>query len=99
MNTRKWLVSLSLFLGLVMWAVGCQTQPTPSSIPPTPTLAAVSPEMRTKVFEFVWKTVKDRYVYADIGGVDWDAVHAEFAPKVSSADDAATFYALMQEMV
>lgn len=99
MNTRKWLISLGLMLGLVTQAIGCQTQPPPNSIPPTPTLAPLSPEMRTKVFEFVWKTVKERYVYADFGGVDWDAVHAEFAPKVSFADGASVFYALMQEMV
>lgn len=99
MNTRKWLISLSLMLGLITLAIGCQTQPTPNSIPPTPTLGPLSPEMRNKVFEFVWKTVKDRYVYADLGGVDWDAVHAEFAPKVTSAEGASVFYALMQEMV
>jgi C-terminal processing protease CtpA/Prc len=99
MNTRKWLVSLSLMLGLVILAIGCQTQPTPNSIPPTPTLTPLSFEMRNKVFEFVSKTVKDRYVYADFGGVDWEAVHAEFAPQVSSADGASAFYALMQEMV
>lgn len=97
MKTRKWLVSLSIVSAIAIFAIACQA--TPAAVPPTPTLASLSIETRNKLFEFVWKTVKDRYVYADFGGVDWDAVHAEFVPQVSSADRAPVFYALMKEMV
>lgn len=75
--------------------------PTPTFVPlePTPTLAPVAAELRTAIFERVWTTVRDSYVYADYRGVDWEATRAEFAPRVAAADDPVVFYALMRELI
>jgi len=73
--------------------------PTPVPLDPTPTLAPVSAELRTEIFEQVWTTVRDTYVYEDYRGVDWERARIEFAPRVAAAADPETFYALMRELI
>ncbi|MEN9933689.1 MAG: hypothetical protein RLZZ387_268 [Chloroflexota bacterium] len=73
--------------------------PTPAPIVPTPTLAPLSAELREQVFLEVWSLVRDRYVYRDYRGQDWDAVRAEFAPRVAAAEDEEAFYALIEELI
>lgn len=72
---------------------------TPYPILPTPTLAPLTAGERQSVFEDVWTLVRDRYVYEDYGGVDWDAVRKEFEPRIARAASEAEFYALIEEMV
>jgi C-terminal peptidase prc len=73
--------------------------PTPVLLDPTPTLAPVSAELRDEIFQQVWTTVRDTYVYEDYRGVDWEQARVEFAPRVATADDPETFYALMRELI
>lgn len=80
--------------------------PSPSvsatSTPTTPT-ATLAPnalqERHERIFQKVWNLVRDRYVYADYNGVDWEAIRTEFAPRVRAATDDASFWALMDEMI
>jgi carboxyl-terminal processing protease len=50
-------------------------------------------------FEQVWGLVRDQYVYTDFRGLNWQAVHDEYAAKLKAAngDDAA--YAVIADMV
>src|SRR5690242_18980003 len=63
--------------------------PTPSTtaepLPHTPTLAPLAAARRADVLEQAWELVRDRYVYTDYRGLDWDAVRAEYAPRVAAA--------------
>jgi C-terminal peptidase prc len=59
----------------------------------------VASELRRQVFDEVWTLVRDSYLYPDYRGVDWEAVRAEFAPKVEAAPSAEEFYALMRELI
>ena len=72
---------------------------TPYPLLPTPTLAPLSADERRAIFEDVWTLVRDRYVYEDYGGVDWDAVRKEFEPRIARAASETEFYALIEEMV
>lgn len=72
---------------------------TPYPLLPTPTLAPLSANERQAIFEDVWTLVRDRYVYEDFGGVDWEAVRREFEPRIARAASAAEFYTLIKEMV
>lgn len=81
-------------------------KPSPSvSLTSTPTTprATLTPnalqERHERIFQKVWSLVRERYVYADYNGVDWDAIHAEFAPRVRAATDDASFWKLMGEMI
>jgi carboxyl-terminal processing protease len=75
--------------------------PTPTfvPVPPTPTLAPIGVEQRNQIFEQVWNIVRDRYVYEDYRGVDWEATRAEFAPRIAEAATPEDFYMLMQELI
>lgn len=73
--------------------------PTPIPLDPTPTLAPVDASLRIEIFEKVWTTVRDTYVYEDYRGVDWEQARVEFAPRIAAADDPETFYALMRELI
>lgn len=72
---------------------------TPVPITPTPTLAPLSAAQRQEVFSAFWELVRDRYVYADYHGLDWDAIRTEYEPKVAAASDPQQFYALLEELV
>jgi C-terminal peptidase prc len=77
--------------------------PTPTVTPypllPTPTLAPLNASMRQEIFNDVWTLVRDRYVYEDYGGIDWDAVREEFEPLIARAASEEEFYALIEQMV
>ncbi|RRR74614.1 MAG: peptidase S41 [Candidatus Viridilinea halotolerans] len=77
------------------------TTTTPTAIPldPTPTLAPLSREERKAIFERTWTIVRDRYVYDDYRGVDWDALRLEFTPRIVAAEEPETFYELMRELI
>src|SRR5438132_14148882 len=64
---------------------------------PTPTLM---PEgERDALFDDVWQTVSDNYLYNDFHGADWDALGDEYRPKALAATSAFEFYRLVDEMV
>ena len=48
----------------------------------------LSPEQRRlnlESFEYVWQTVRDKHWDPKLGGVDWQAVHDELLPRITSA--------------
>ncbi len=73
--------------------------PTDPPPPPTPTLASLDAGERSRVFEQVWTLIRDRYVYTDFRGQNWDLIKAEFAPKTAAASDPTEFYDLIDEMI
>ncbi len=75
--------------------------PTITLVPlrPTPTLMPLTGEQRADLFNQLWTRVRDNYVYTDYGGVDWEGVRAEFAPRVVTATTEAEFYGLLREMI
>lgn len=64
---------------------------------PTPEL--LNYEERRQIFEEVWRTVKDHYLYTDFHHLDWNAVHDEYTRMLEQAQSRDTFYAMMVEMV
>ena len=56
--------------------------------------AALTPAQRQlniQSFEYVWTAIRDRHWQTKPGGLDWQAIHDEFRPKMEAADsmDAA----------
>lgn len=78
-------------------------QPTalPTTVPAieTPTPAMLAYEERQQIFEEVWRTVKEKYLYPDFHGLDWDAVHDEYGAKLEQEQTRDQFYAMMVEML
>ncbi len=81
----------------------------PTPIPPTltpsptrsPTVGApvTATPLQLRVFEDLWKTVHDDYMYPDFNGLDWDAIHGEYRQKVEAGLPDDQFYLAMEEMI
>ncbi|MCA0354812.1 MAG: PDZ domain-containing protein [Chloroflexi bacterium] len=79
------------------------------SLAPTPTLelaqatptatTPMSPAERLALFNDVWQTVNEHYLYPDFNGVDWAAVRTEIEPQVQAAPDDETLYTILEGMV
>jgi len=65
----------------------------------TPTLAPLSANAREKMFDALWNTVNEHYVYRDFRGVDWAAVRTTYRDRVINAPDTTQFYAILKEVV
>jgi C-terminal peptidase prc len=79
--------------------------PQPTALPTDPpAIVTLTPTMlayqdRREIFEEVWRTVKEKYLYPDFHGLDWDAVHDEYAAKIEQEQTRDQFYAIMVEML
>lgn len=67
-----------------------------------PTIASTSnPTQQSEyleTFEAVWSVVNERFYDPNFNGVDWEAVHDEYQPRIAAAEDGKTFYTLINEM-
>jgi len=88
---------VAVFCGL------CATSAAAQDPVATPTPVAVRSENPTKVrqetFELVWQTVNKSFYDPMFNGVNWQAVHDRYAPRVAAASSDAELYALLQLMV
>src|SRR6476660_5043490 len=50
-------------------------------------------------FEKVWTTVRDKHWQAKPGGLDWQAIHDEYRPRVEKAATHDEARAVMQERI
>jgi carboxyl-terminal processing protease len=67
-----------------------------------PLLAALTPQQRQlniQSFEYVWTTVRDKHWQIKPAGLDWQAIHDEFRPKIEAADSMDAARALLNEML
>lgn len=76
-------------------------------VPPSPAIAgaaarppaAMPIRERLRIFDLVWREVRDRYYDPGLNGVDWTAVAARFRPRVSAASGESEFVALLRAML
>ncbi len=59
--------------------------------------AASRPDLDS--FEKVWTTVRDKHWQTKPGGLDWQAIHDEYRPRMEKASSHAEALAVMQEML
>ena len=60
-----------------------------------------SPEKQRQIdsFEKVWTTIRDKHWQKNPGGLDWQAIHAEFLPRIENAKSDEEALAIMREML
>jgi carboxyl-terminal processing protease len=64
--------------------------------------AALTPEQRQlslQSFEYVWTAIRDKHWQTKPGGLDWQAIHDEFKPKIEAADSMDAVRAVMTQML
>lgn len=56
-------------------------------------------ELRQQSFEIVWRTVKDKHFDPTFGGVNWEQVRDNYAPRVAAVKTNQELYRVLQEML
>jgi C-terminal peptidase prc len=82
--------------------IGSQ-QARPTTVPTTaPTTAAISPEItarQSRIFDQLWRTVNERYIYPDFNGVDWARVRTETQAQIDAGLTDDAFHTLMSDLI
>jgi len=75
----------------------------PSALSPAPASRAGVPQSSAKVreqtFQKVWEVVRDKFFDPGFNGVDWNAMHARYAPLVASVKTDNDLYDLLDRMM
>jgi carboxyl-terminal processing protease len=61
--------------------------------------ASFEKQRQINSFEKVWTTIRDKHWQKNPGGLDWQAIHAEFYPRIESAKSDDEALAIMREML
>ncbi|MBV9768855.1 MAG: hypothetical protein JOZ32_04730 [Bryobacterales bacterium] len=67
-----------------------------------PLRAALTPEERQlniQSFEYVWNAIHEKHWQLKPGGVDWQAIHEEFRPKIEAPDSMEAARAVLNQML
>jgi carboxyl-terminal processing protease len=76
------------------------TQGVPGGVPAAvPGGSVVSTEVRQETLDIVWRTVKDKHFDPTHGGVDWDKVREQYAPRAAAAKSDSEFYSVLRQML
>lgn len=59
----------------------------------------VQDDRRRETFDIVWRTVKEKHFDPQFGGVDWDWVREQYAPRAAAAASDRELHALLEEML
>ena len=86
---RGWAGGLACLLW-VLAGTGCAVQAR---------LTADQRQSNVESFDYVWRTIRDQHWDPELGGLDWQAVHDEFYPKVQQADTMPKARLVMNDMI
>jgi len=67
-----------------------------------PLPAALTPgerQLNIQSFEYVWTTIRDKHWQTRPGGLDWQAIHDEFRPKIEAASSMDQARGLLNQML
>jgi carboxyl-terminal processing protease len=77
---------LLVFLAIPVWAQ-------------VPVQAPPDRQLNLDSFEKVWTTIRDKHWEKNPGGLDWQAIHAEYRPKVEQAKNIDEVRGILKEML
>jgi len=72
--------------------------PPPTEVVPSPPPATLGREARLRAFDFVWRTIDERYRDPAFNGVDWKAVGGRYRPLALAAPDDGRFWDALDRM-
>ena len=89
-QTKGWVFALFILLLLGTASANCNR---------TQADELMNPFMRQLIFERVWATVKDNYVYPDFHGLNWQDSKKVFSQEILTAPTNAAFYKTVDAMI
>jgi carboxyl-terminal processing protease len=86
---------------------------TPTPLPPTPTPSPTATptheiasnatplpqSVQLNIFNDLWRTIKEDYIYEDFNGLDWNEIRVEYQQRIEAGLTSAEFYAAMDEVI
>lgn len=80
-------------------AVATEVKPSSTAVPSLTPTQTISNSEYLQVFEAVWSTVDQTFFDPEFGGLDWDAIHAQYRPLIAVAEDDEELYQLLNQML
>lgn len=90
---------VTLWLAISVWAQPPAVLPSHAADAGAAEFAERASEVRQQTFDIVWRTVKDKHFDPNFGGVNWDRVREQYAPRVAEVKSDAELYRLLQQML
>jgi len=56
-------------------------------------------DLRQATFDIVWRTVKEKHFDPTLGGLDWDKVREQYAPRAAAAKTDNELYGILRQML
>ena len=75
-----------------------EATPPPTLFVPPPAPTTLGREARERAFDFVWRTIEERYHDPSYNGVDWKAVGERYRPMALAARDDDAFWDVLDRM-
>src|SRR2546421_365272 len=69
------------------------------ALPASAQLTAEQKQTNLTSFETVWSTIRDKHWEKNPGGLDWQAIHEEFRPKMEQAATTEAARGALREML
>jgi len=80
-----------------------ESTPIPSTSTPAPTptetLVPIDKEFQLEIFQALWETVDQEYLYPDYNGLDWEATYDQYRQQIEDGLATNEFYLAMNEMI
>jgi len=70
-----------------------------ASLPLDAALTPAQRQLNIESFEHVWSVIRDKHWQTKPGGLDWQAVHDEFRPKIEAADSMEAARDVLNQML
>ena len=70
-----------------------------STVAPTPTYVPQNKQDQAEIFNDIWSTVNQEYLYEDFNGIDWDQIKETYLQKIQEGLTTDEFYYAMAEMI
>lgn len=87
----RWFRPLAVLLTAPVWAQTVAVV-TPPGIPS-------DRQLNIDSFEKVWTTIRDKHWEKNPGGLDWQAIHQEYRPRIEKAADIEEVRAILKDML
>jgi carboxyl-terminal processing protease len=95
----RWFVPLCLAGFLCGQGTTTATSASPSGSTTAKTYTAAQKQLNIASFEKIWTTIRDKHWEKNPGGLDWQAIHEEYRPKVEKAESMEAARGVMHDML
>lgn len=83
----------------ILFAIPLWAQIATLSLPASPPLSPQARQIDIDTFEKVWTTIRDKHWEKNPGGLDWQAIHEEYRPRIEKAASLDEVRTILKDML